>query len=315
MDYKDYYKILGVERSAKDADIKKAYRTLALKYHPDRNPGDKSAEEKFKEINEAYQVLSDSQKRGRYDQLGQAYSTWQQGGGSPGGFNWEDWYSRSPGGQGGVRVDVGNLEDLFGGGFSDFFETIFGGIGRSGGAGTRTRRQSAGVRRAPLTYEQPVTISFQEAFRGSERTIQMDGRRLEVKIPAGARTGTRVRVHGGGPASQDGQTSDLHLVITVDPDPRFERREDHLYTDAAIDLVTAVLGGQVNVVTPAGNVLLTIPPGTQPGQTFRLSGRGMPRLRGSQSSGDLFVRIKVTVPRQLSKEQQALFEKLKQITP
>src|SRR5512138_123139 len=138
MDYKDYYKVLGVARSGSADDIRKAYRKLAMQYHPDRNPGDKAAEEKFKEINEAYQVLSDSQKRARYDQLGQAYSSWQQGGGTPGNFNWEDWTGRSAGGQGGVRVDVGNLDDLFGGGFSEFFESIFGGMGRSGGAGTRT---------------------------------------------------------------------------------------------------------------------------------------------------------------------------------
>lgn len=314
MDYKDYYKILGVERGAKEADIKKAYRKLALKYHPDRNPGDKTAEEKFKEINEAYQVLSDEQKRARYDQLGQAYSSWQQSGGSPGNFNWEQWYTGNAGnagGPGGVRVDVGNLDDLFGGGFSDFFESIFGGLGRSGGAGTRTRRQGAGVRNAPRTYEQPVTISFQEAYQGSQRMIQVDGRRLEVKIPAGSKTGTRVRVPGGGPASPGGQANDLHLVIDVAPDNRFERRDNDLYTDALVDLYTAVLGGQVNVATPAGNVLLTIPPGTQSGQTFRLSGRGMPHLRSPKTFGDLYVRVKVTIPRQLSQEQRGLFEKLK----
>ncbi len=314
MDYKDYYKILGVERSAKDTEIKKAYRKLALKYHPDRNPGDKTAEEKFKEINEAYQVLSDSQKRGRYDQLGQAYSTWQQGGGSPGNFNWEDWYTRNAGGQGGVRVDMGNLDDLFGGGgFSDFFESIFGGLGRSGSAGTRTRRQSANMRPAPMNYEQPVGISFQEAYQGGLRTIQVDGRRLEVKIPAGAKTGTRVRVAGGGPSSQGGQAGDLYLVIDVAADPRFERRENDLYTEASVDLYTAALGGEVNVSTPGGNVLLTIPPGTQPGQSFRLSGRGMPHLRSPKTFGDLYVRVKVTIPRKITSEQRALFEKLKQL--
>lgn len=313
MDYKDYYKILGVERGAKDADIKKAYRKLALKYHPDRNPGDKAAEEKFKEINEAYQVLSDTEKRTRYDQLGQAYSTWQQRGGAPGNFNWDEWSTRNAGGQGGVRVDVGNLDDLFGGGFSDFFESIFGGMGRAAGGGTRTRRQATNMRSAPVTYEQPVAISFQEAYRGSERTIQVDGRRLEVKIPAGAKTGTRVRVQGGGPTSQGGQPNDLHLVIEVTPDPRFERRENDLYTDAAVDLFTAVLGGQVSVVTPGGNVLLTIPAGTQPGQTFRLSGRGMPHLRSPKTFGDLYVKVKVTIPRRLTQEQRSIFEKLKQL--
>lgn len=313
MEYKDYYKILGVERSSKEADIKKAFKKLALKYHPDRNPGDKTAEEKFKEINEAYQVLSDPEKRARYDQLGQAYSSYQQGGGAPGGFNWEEWMQRGGGGQGGVRVETGNLDDLFGGGFSDFFESIFGGLGRSGGAATRTRRPPSRVRSMPQTFEQPVTITFDEAYRGSERTIQVDNRRLQVKIPAGAKTGTRVRIPGGGPASPGGQPNDLHLVITVAPDQRYERRENDLYAEAGIDLYTAVLGGQVNVSTPGGNVLLTIPPGTQSGQTFRLSGRGMPQLRSPQAHGDLYIRASVSLPRKLTPEQRSLFEQLKKL--
>jgi len=306
MEYRDYYKILGVERKATEADIKKAYRKLALKFHPDRNPGNKAAEEKFKEINEAYQVLSDPSKRSRYDLLGESYSRWQQGGGGQGNFNWEDWFSQAPGSRGGSRVDVGNLDDLFGGGFSDFFETIFGGMGR-GGERTRSRRSPA-ARTAPMNYQQPVTIDFQEAYRGTERPVQTDGRRLEVKIPAGARTGTKVRVPGGGPAGPDGRNTDLFLLIEVTPDPRFEQKGDDLYTEATIDLHKAVLGGQANVSTPGGNVLLTIPPGTQPGQVFRLAGRGMPYLKSPQKQGDLFVKVKVQIPRQLTAQQRSLFE-------
>ncbi|MCL4559439.1 MAG: DnaJ domain-containing protein [Chloroflexi bacterium] len=306
MEYKDYYKILGVERNASEQDIKKAYRKLALKYHPDRNQGNKQAEEKFKEINEAYQVLSDSKKRARYDQLGESYSRWQQSG-APGGFNWDEWVARGANQPGTTRVEVGDLGDIFGGGFSDFFNSIFGGLGGTPGGG---RSWSRTVRQEPQAYQQPVKISFQEAYHGTQRILQVDGRRMEVRIPPGAHTGTKVRVSGGGPAGPSRQPSDLYLVIEVEPDPRFEIRKNDLYTDAGVDLYTAVLGGQVTVVTPDGNVVLTIPAGTQPGQTFRLAGRGMPVLKDPQTHGDLYVRAKVQIPKQLTPQQRALFEKL-----
>jgi curved DNA-binding protein len=309
MDYKDYYKILGVERNATEAEIKNAFRKLALQYHPDRNPGNKEAEEKFKEINEANEVLSDSQKRARYDQLGDSYSRWQQRG-APGNFNWGEW-GGAPRGGGGTRVNVEDLEGIFqgSGGFSDFFEAIFGGMGGMGGnVGTRQYTRQA----RPVNYEQEVQISFDEAYRGAERTVVIDGRRLQMKIPAGARTGTKVRMAGAGPTGPNGQPSDLYLVIQVMPDNRFERQGDDLYTDVTIDLYMAVLGGEAKVVTPEGQVVLTIPAGTQPGQSFRLSGRGMPSLRTSGTRGDLFARIKVQIPRSLSPEQRQLFEQLAQ---
>jgi len=310
MDYKDYYKILGVDRNATEAEIKSAFRKLALQYHPDRNPGNKAAEEKFKEINEAYEVLSDPQKRARYDQLGDSYSRWQQRG-APGDFNWGDWVTGVPQG-GGVQWNVGNLDDLFGGagGFSDFFQAIFGGGfgGQGGRAGTREQTRRAAQR--PITYEQDVQISLDEAYRGAERTVIVDNRRLQMKIPAGARTGTKVRMAGAGPVGPNGQASDLYLNIEVLPDPRFERRGDDLYTDVPTDLYTAVLGGEARVQTPEGPVVLTIPPGTQPGQSFRLSGRGMPVLRNPNKKGDLYARIKVQIPRNLTPEQRKLFEQL-----
>lgn len=312
MEYRDYYKVLGVERNATEQDIKKSYRKLALKFHPDRNPGDKTAEEKFKEINEAYQVLSDPQKRARYDQLGESYSRYQQGGGAPGGFDWSQWASQ-PGGPGNVRVEYGNVEDIFGGGFSDFFTQIFGGLGGMGGARTGTRsRTRSGNRQVsqPQVYEQPVTISFNEAYQGTQRSIQVGSRRLEVKIPAGSKTGTKVRIPGGGPAGPDGQNGDLYLVIDVASDSRFEIEGNDLHTETNVDLYTAVLGGSATVTTPSGNVVLKIPAGTQPGQNFRLAGRGMPALRNPQQHGDLYVRIKVTLPKQLSDQQRKLFEQL-----
>jgi len=306
MEYKDYYKILGVERKAKEEDIKRAYRKLALKYHPDRNPNDKGAEDKFKEINEAYQVLSDPQKRQRYDQLGDSYQHWQQRG-TPGGFNWDEWTS-TPGG-GNVRVEVGNLDDLFGGGlgdFSEFFRRIFGGMPAAGRAAPGSRGR---VPAASYQYEVPINLS--EAYQGTTRRIEVDGRRLEVKIPPGARTGTRIRV-ADAVGSPDGSKGDLYLVIQVADDPKFERKGNDLYTDVEVDLYQAVLGGEVAVPTLSGSVMLTIPPGTQPGQTFRLGGRGMPHIKDPRTHGDLYVRARVKIPRNLTPEQRKLFENLRQ---
>jgi curved DNA-binding protein len=306
MEYKDYYKILGVPRNADSKEIKRVYRKLALQYHPDRNPGSKTAEDKFKDINEAYQVLSDATKRARYDQLGESYNQWQQSGGNPGNFNWQDWFSQQQQPRGG-RGQVDNLNDLFGGDFSDFFSSIFGGANMGAGQGVGGRR---GRREAIASYQQPVTISFQEAYQGAVRMIQVGDRRLEVKIPAGAHTGTRVRVPGAVPDQGDGQKGDLYLVITVNEDNRFERKEDDLHIEVPVDLYTAVLGGQTNVPTPIGEVVLTIPAGTQPGQAFRLTGRGMPHIKAPQTYGDLYVRVKVQIPRQLSAQQRDLFEQL-----
>ena len=296
MDYKDYYQILGVERSAGADDVRKAYRKLAMQYHPDRNPGNKQAEDKFKEINEAYQVLSDPQKRARYDQLGSAYSNWQQRGGSPNDFDWSQWFSGQPGAQGGTRVEYGDLNDLFGQDiFSDFFRSIFGGTG--GRAQTSTR-----ARQAPA-YQQPISISLDEAYHGTTRTLQSDERRLQVRIPAGVKTGSKVRVAGGAPEGLD-----LYLIVEVEPDERFERQGDDLRGSASIDLFTAVLGGEAEVETPEGTVKLKIPAGTQPEQVFRLAGRGMPRLKSAQTKGDLFVRVKVRIPKNLTEKQKSLLE-------
>jgi len=314
MEYKDYYKALGVEKNAQKDEIKKAYRKLAMKYHPDHNPGDKKAEEKFKEINEAYQVLGDDEQRQRYDQLGSSYQQWQQTGGR-GNFNWDEWFTQQPGAQqprggGRMHVDMGDFDSVFGGGFSDFFNMIFGGAVRQ----ERPRAQHARRPSRQRSFEQPVKISFQEAYEGGERMVQVDGRRLRVKIPPGAKTGTKVRMANAGPATVGGGRSDLYLVIEVAPDKRFERKKEDIYTDVAIDLFTAVLGGQANVPTPDGNVLLTIPPGTQPGQTFRLAGRGMPLLRKNEEHGNLYVRVQVDLPKNLSAEQKKQFEALRRST-
>ena len=310
MEYIDYYKTLGVHRKASEEEIKRAYRKLALKYHPDHNPNDKQAEEKFKEINEAYQVLSDSSKRSRYDQLGDSYTSWQQRGGAPGGFNWDEW-GATPGG--GYRVEVGNLDDLFGsdlGGFSDFFQRIFGGMGGMRDFSSRDFRRSSppGSVTQPR-YQSDVTISLLEVLQGAVRHVELNGRRLEVKIPPGAKTGTKVRV-ADAISTPDGKKGDLFLVIQVADDPNFKRKGDDLYTDTEVDLYEAVLGGETTVKTLTGSVILNIPMGTQPGQNFRLTGQGTPSAKNPTKRGDLYVRVKVMIPRDLSPEQRELFQKL-----
>lgn len=307
MEYRDYYKVLGVERSASADEIKKSYRKLAMQYHPDRNPGKKAAEEKFKELNEAYQVLSDPEKRARYDQLGESYSRYQQHGGAPGGFKWEDWYSQGASG-GNVSYDVGDLNDFMGGGFSEFFSRIFGGMGGFGNPQHGANAQRRQVEKP--TYDQNVEISLGEAYRGTVRRLEIEGKAFEVKIPPGARNGTRVRVPNILSTASPTVKGDLYLVIHLTPDPRFERKQDDLITETPVDLMTAVLGGEVTVETLSGKVVLTVPAGTQPGQTFRLAGRGMPHLKDPQSFGDLLVRAKILIPRNLSPRQRELFQEL-----
>ena len=302
MDYKDYYKTLGVERNASADEIRSAYRKLAMKYHPDKNPGDKKAEDKFKEINEAYQVLSDEQKRSHYDRLGSAYTNYRSTGGRPGDFHWDDWYQQ----QGGAG-QRGNVEDFFGnsggvGGFSDFFRTIFGEAMRSQGRGNPFAQESPG-------YEQEVGISFQEAFDGTTRQLQKpNGSKLTVRIPAGVKTGSKVRVAGAGP---DG--SDLYLLIQIEEDGRFERDGSNLTTTSNIDVFTLILGGDVDVDTPTGKVKLSIPAGTQPEQIFRLAGRGMPNVKDPKTKGDLYVKLKVQIPKYLSSKQRELIEEASRI--
>ncbi|MBN2554916.1 MAG: J domain-containing protein [Anaerolineales bacterium] len=296
MDYKDYYRVLGVERSASDDEIKKAYRKLAVKHHPDKNPGDNKAEELFKEINEAYEVLGDPAKRAKYDQLGSSYRDWERTGGQPGGFDWSQWST------GGMNVEVGDIEDLFGGGFSSFFQTIFG--------GAQTQPGQVRARGRGQSIEQPVRISFLEAYHGTTRTFQRNGKNLEIKIPPGAQTGTKVRISGMG---QPGQSSpgDLFILVEVGKDPRFTRKGNDLYAQLETGLYTAVLGGEAQVETLSGEVVLTIPPSSQPGQMFRLRGKGMPELRRPNKHGDLYVELSVRIPAELSKEEIRLFEKLK----
>ncbi len=325
MEYKDYYKILGVDRNATEREIKQAYRKLARQYHPDVNPGDKAAEERFKEINEAYEVLSDPEKRKKYDQFGAYWQQFTRAGGRPEDFDWSRWTATGPGGQRVYTrtVTPEELEEIFGGlgGFSDFFQTLFGGMGR------RQRTVNLGdlfgfgefdqaVQERPRhgqDVEQPVQITLEEAFRGTTRILQReDGSRIEVKIPRGVRTGSRVRVSGKGVLGR-GQAGDLYLVVEVLPHPTFQRDGDDLKVDVPVDLYTAILGGEVQVPTLERPVMLTIPPETPNNKIFRLRGLGMPNLKNPDQRGDLYARISVQLPANLTDRERELFRQLRDL--
>lgn len=307
MDYPDYYKVLGVERNTSDKEIRKAYRKLARQYHPDVNPGDAKAEERFKEINEAYQVLSDKEKRQKYDELGQSYQQWSRMGGQPGGFDWSRW---STGQQqpGGYRVEFTDADFGSGGdAFSDFFRNIFG-----GGFGNSFERQRA-PRQSVVGRDLEVAaqITLEEAYHGTQRVVQVGDRRLTVSIPAGAREGMRIRLSGQGERGYSGgQNGDLYVIVEIAPHPAFRREGDDLHMDVRIPLYTAVLGGPVIVSTLSGEITVHIKPGTQSGQTIRLRGKGMPQLRQKEAYGDLYLHTLIQVPTNLSEQEQALFREL-----
>jgi DnaJ-class molecular chaperone len=287
---KDYYNILGVNRSASEREIKQAYRRLARQYHPDVNPGDQSAEEKFKQINEAYEVLSDKENRQKYDKYGDQWQYAEQ-------FE-KAQRQQAPSwdfGRGGTRVYFGE------GDFGSLFEDLLGGFRTSRGQPRPRRGQS---------LEYPVEVTLEEAYRGTTRTLSFaDGKRFEVKVPPGVRTGSRVRLAGKG-----AHGGDLYLVVSVKPHPTFERRGDDLYVGVSVPLVVAMLGGEVQVPTLKGKLSLKIPPETQNGRTFRLAGQGMPHL-GNSSRGDLLAKVKVVLPTNLSAKEKELFKQLGELRP
>jgi curved DNA-binding protein len=294
---KDYYNILGVARNATEREIKQAYRKLARLHHPDVNPGDKSAEERFKQINEAYEVLSDKEKRPKYDKYG---DQWQHA------DQFEQARRQQASGRnfqqgGGGRVYFGEEEA------SSIFDDLFRGFGGRAGGRPRPRKGR--------DLEFPLEITLEEAYSGTARTLSMaDGKRLEVKIPPGVKDGSRVRISGKGAEGYGGVKGDLYLVTSVRPHRLFGRRGDDLSVDVSVPLVVAILGGEVKVSTPKGKLSLKIPPETQNGRTFRLVGQGMPHL-GNSSRGDLLARVKVVLPTNLSDEEKELFQKLGRLRP
>jgi DnaJ-class molecular chaperone len=344
VEYKDYYKILGVDKGASEKEIKQAYRRLARKYHPDVNPGDNSAEDRFKEIGEAYAVLSDPQKRKKYDQFGPSLrdgSFWRGGG--------------TAGPRGGTRVYTTTRDfakdfdasDL-GGGFSDFFEALFGqgfGRGRPGTAEAGPNGAGARAKAEPVRgsdVEQGIEVTLEEVASGGNRVFSVQvpevcptcrgtalvngklcstcqgagsvskSRRIEVKIPPGVRDGSRIRIRGeGNPSPTGGPKGDLYLVVTVQPHPTFDRKGNDLYVEVPVPLTKAMLGGEVSVPTLKGAQLsMKVPPETQNARTFRLGGQGLPALRGEET-GDLYAKVRVILPTNLSARERELFQELK----
>jgi DnaJ-class molecular chaperone len=324
MEFKDYYATLGVSRTASDKEIKQAYRKLARKHHPDVNPNDKSAEARFKEVNEPYEVLGDPEKRRKYDELGANWRMYEQqaqqgpqaGAGFPGGGAWHVDF-----GGGGRPMTEAEMRDLFGeeDPFSDFFKTFFGGVGAQPGARTRGGRASRARRGRDVEHELELTL--EDAARGvTERLgISHDGspRTVDVRIPAGVSEGSRVRVPGEGEHGEGGaRTGDLYLRVRLKPHAQFERKGRDLYVKVPVRVTTAVLGGEADVPTLAGKVLrLRIPAETQNGQVFRLKGHGMPAVGKPDDKGDLYATVAVEVPRNLSAEARQHYEALARLEP
>jgi curved DNA-binding protein len=296
MDFKDYYEILGVAPTADKKVIQQTFRQLARKHHPDVNPGNKDAEEKFKTINEAYQVLSDAKQRKKYDELRAQYLQWQKTGGQQQqDFDWQNWSAESGKGARTQYANAEDLEDLFGSAspYSDFFSNIFGG-GRTSSPSPRRGRD--------VEYE--VDLTLEEAFRGTERALEIDGHRIQASIPLGVRTGTRVRLAGRGVSGRSGGTAgDLYLIIKVLPNDIFERDGDNLHMDASVDIFTAIAGGEIRIPALEKPLTLTIPPGTNANRTFRLRGKGMPHLREPNKRGDMFARVKLVLPDALTNQE------------
>ena len=312
MDFKDYYTTLGVPKSASDEEIKRAYRKLARKHHPDLNPGDKTAEARFKEINEANEVLGDPEKRRKYDELGANWREYERAAAAGHGFG------GTPGGRAGYRtMSPEEMEQLFGGGdpFSDFFHTFFGG---GPDAGTPKRGRASRARRGQ-DVEFAAELSLEEAFAGTTRRVPLaqHGRQesVEVRIPAGIKDGARVRVAGrGGAAASGAPAGDLFLTIRLHPHPRFERRDRDLYTRLPVPVTTAVLGGEVAVPTLSGSTLrLKVPEMTAAGRVFRLRGHGMPVVGRPGDRGDLYATIDIQMPSHLTPEERGHYEALRHI--
>lgn len=288
MDFKDYYAILGVPRTASEKEVKAAYRRLARKYHPDVNKGQAQAEAKFKEVGEAYEVLSDPQKRRQYDEL------------AAGGIPFGQGRARAARGGGGEGV----------GDFSEFFRTFFGAGAGFGDPRARTPGPGFPFGETPLEVEQPVELSLREVLHGARRELLVNGQQVDVRIPAGVRDGARVRVAGvGGRGARPGAARDVYLRVTIAHDPHFERREDDLLTSFEVPLSTAVLGGEAHVATLEGDLAIRIPELTPAGRTFRLRGHGLPRAGGGR--GDLLASLSVRLPRALDDDQRKLFEGLR----
>lgn len=303
MDYKDYYKILGIKKEATQDEVKKAYRKLAVKYHPDKNSGDKAAEERFKEISEAYEVLGDPEKRKQYDQIGANWKQYQQYGYDPAGFSGG---SRN----GGSFYEFsGDPADIFGdgSGFSSFFESFFGRNTQSskgfGGFGNQSRGAD---------LHGNLTLSLEEAWHGTGRVVDVGGEKIRLKIKPGAYDGLKLKVKGKGQAGAGGKSGDLYLTVNIRPAAGIERRGNDLCMDLPVDLFSALLGGKKEIETLSGRLNISIPPCSQSGKQLRLKGKGMPVYGRAGTYGDLYVKLQVEMPERLNEEQKELIKRLKE---
>lgn len=313
MDYKDYYKTLGVTKTATQAEIKKAFRKLAVKYHPDKNKGNKTAEDKFKEVNEANEVLSDPEKRKKYDELGANWQQYQQSGGDSN-FDWSQYTNRG----GGQREYTygGDFGDSFGsGGFSDFFENLFG--GGAGFGSSRTSKGKRSARRANLRGDDlnaEMSITLEDAYKGAEKMFDLSGQSIKLKIKPGIANGQILKLSGkGNPEFSGGTPGDLMLKINILSDPLFIRKGNDLHTDLFINLYTAVLGGKAAIKTFKGTINVSIPKESQNGKVLRLQGMGMPVYGKTNEAGDLYVKLNIEIPTNLSDKELELYKELSEL--
>lgn len=296
---RDYYSILGVSRSASADDIKKSFRKLAVKYHPDKNPGDKQAEERFKELNEAYEVLSDPEKRKKYDQFGE---NWNRAGEYPGTGSSRHYYQGSPGEQ--YFHFKSDPSEFFGANtdYSDLFESFFkAGAGRGGSSRSSRARDIHGS----------ISVSLEDAFQGAAKVFEVNGERIRIKLKPGTYDGLEIKLAGKGhPGAKNSKPGDLYLTIRVEPNSTYQLSGNDIRQSLTVDLFTAVLGGEVKLSTLAGTLKLKIPAGTQNGKMLRIKGKGMPLYNHSGQAGDLLLQIHVAIPEKLTAEQEAKFREL-----
>ncbi|MEX0681157.1 MAG: J domain-containing protein [Balneolales bacterium] len=325
MNYKDYYSILGVKKGASRDEIKKAYRSLARKYHPDVNPDDKTAAKKFKEISEAYEVLGNEENRKLYDQLGADWKKYKQAGGTQQDYNWQQW-AQNQGTRGRRHANTRTAEDFFSSNdFSDFFDQFFSGsVNRGfhrrqyepGGADTGFRERSYqsganSISRRGNDFNAELDITLEEAYHGTEKSIRVNKDQIKIKIPKGIRNGRRLKLKGRGePGQNGGEAGDLFIRINIKPHDVFTREEDDLHTTVKVGLYQALLGGVVNVPTMTGSVKIKVPPETQPGKVMRVSQHGMPVFQSGKERGDLYVTLQVQFPKRLSDSEKKLFREL-----
>jgi curved DNA-binding protein len=306
MDYKDYYKTLGITKSATVDEIKKAYRKLAVKYHPDKNAGDKSSEERFKEISEAYDVLGDPQKRKKYDEMGSNWQAYQNAGRAR-----QEYASSSAGPD--YQYDFGGDSDFFGAsGFSDFFKSFFGGRSQERDARFDFNNHSSDAPGHDVAGE--VLLTLQEAYDGVKRIVEVDGEKIRITIRPGAYDGLQLRVKGKGQKSAYGKAGHLYLTIRVQDHPVYKRKGDDLYMDVPVDMFTALLGGKKEITTLSGTIHIAIPEETQNGKMLRIPRKGMPAYDKANHYGDLYVKVNVVLPTDLTKQQKELVRKLKEIS-